>query len=216
MSFAEKQYKFPHVDTFPHQEVAWKRRWILRYAKKGGVGAELGVFRGHFSAVIANVLTPKRLYLVDPWSKLGERYNWGTGPYTNANQLTTAEAMADARHRLREFGDAITFVEDFEENFLHRLDEKLDFIYLDSSHYYDAVIGALPRAAAVLKDDGVIFGDDWYSNPEHFSGVCRAVNEFVKKTDFEIVAAGYDAQFCIRRIPIYSHLKATTQLDQKF
>ncbi|WP_208349203.1 class I SAM-dependent methyltransferase [Pseudaestuariivita rosea] len=208
---------FPHEDKFPHEEIAERRKWILRYAKKGGVGAEFGVFRGHFSAVIGRVLKPKKLYLVDPWEKLGERFNWGNGNYTNNNQLTTAQAKADALRRTQHL-DNIEIIEDFEENFLTSLTEKLDFVYLDSSHHYDDVVRTLPMIDKALAKGGVIFGDDWYSNPKHYSGVCRAVNEFVKKADYEIVAAGYDAQFCIRRAGDieYTHQFGTPALDEKF
>jgi len=208
--------KFPHTDKFPHTEVAEKRRWILRYAKKNGIGAEFGVFRGHFSVVIARFLTPKKLFLVDPWTKLGERFDWGTGNYTNNNMLTTQQAKADAIQRTKPFHHIVEITEEFEKDFCERYDGKLDFVYLDSGHHYDEVKQTLILVDKILSKDGVIFGDDWYSNPEHYSGVCRAVNEFTKTHDYEIVAAGYDAQFCVRRITSYSHKKSTQGLVDKF
>ena len=57
----------------------------------------------------------------------------------------------------------------------------------------------------VLADDGVILGDDWFDDPGHYSGVCRAVNEFCKSHNYEIAVAGQDAQFCLRHIPKYTH-----------
>jgi SAM-dependent methyltransferase len=196
---AQKQDPFPHVDEFPHEQIAEQRHWILRYAKKGGVGAEFGVFRGHFSTVICRYLQPEKLYLVDPWEKLGERFDWGIGPYTNDNKLTTQQAKEDMLRRTEGY-DMVEVVEDFEDNFIAGLTEKLDFVYLDSGHHYDEVMKTLRLIDSILVPGGVIIGDDWYSNPKHYSGVCRAVNEFAKEADYEIIAAGYDAQFCIRRV----------------
>lgn len=104
------EYKFPYIDVFPHEEIAERRRWILRYAKKGGVGVEFGVFRGHFSVVILREIQPKKLYLVDPWTKLGREYfDWGEKPekvdYTNFNKLKISEAKQDAEERIKSFGD---------------------------------------------------------------------------------------------------------------
>ncbi len=208
---------FPHEDKFPHEQIAEKRKWVLRYAKKGGVGAEFGVFRGHFSVVISRVLQPQKLYLVDPWEKLGERFNWGVGNYTNNNKLTTIEAKEDMLRRTKDCPN-IVVVEDFEDNFVAGLKEKLDFVYLDSGHHYEEVLTTLRRIDGILAEGGVIIGDDWYSNPKHYSGVCRAVNEFTKENGYEIVAAGYDAQFCIRRVKDirYTHEFGTPALEDKF
>jgi hypothetical protein len=77
----------PDEDTYPEAAIERgpRRRWILAYAKAGGVGAEFGVFRGHFAAEIADCLKPAKLYLVDPWTTSGERFDWGDVPETNFN-----------------------------------------------------------------------------------------------------------------------------------
>lgn len=207
---AEDSYTFPHEDAFPHEEIANRRAWIMRYAKRGGVGAEFGIFRGHFSEIIMREVEPRKLYVVDPWTKQGrEFFDWGEPPheidYTCFNKLTIAEAKRDATERLKPFGDAVEIVEEFEDNFLQSFKGKLDFVYLDSSHFYKDVLRTLALIDAVLADGGVILGDDWYDDPSHYSGVCRAVNEFAKSHNYEIALAGQDAQFYLRRIPIYTH-----------
>src|SRR5262249_5136029 len=66
-------------DSFPKEELdrLSKRAWILEYVGPNTTGAEIGVFRGHFSEIIFSKVKPQKLYLVDLWTKGGERFNWG-------------------------------------------------------------------------------------------------------------------------------------------
>ena len=181
-----------------------KRKWILAYARKKGVGAEIGVFRGHFSAVLCEVLQPKRLYLVDPWTKLGETFGWGAhSEYTGFGKLTTAYALNDTRSRVGGFSDIdIRIVEDFSDVFLPQLSEKLDWVYLDASHDYQSTLKELQMIDRVLKPHGVILGDDWEQirhKKDH--GVFRAIHDFIRSHRYEVVAAGPARQWCLRRTP---------------
>ena len=190
--------------------IAERRRWLLSFAEVGSVGAEFGVFRGHFSAVIASELKPRKLFLVDPWTKSGERFGWGPDPYTNFDSLTTAGALLDTRHRMsvHESTCEIVYVEDTLEEFAKNIEmysnTKLDFVYLDTSHTYSDTLRQLSILAEIVKDGGVILGDDWYPDINHqHHGVMRAVNEFLKMSNFQLVVAGQDNQFCIRLTPCY-------------
>jgi hypothetical protein len=198
----------PEEDTYPAEAIARgpRRRWILDHAKTGGVGAEFGVFRGHFAAEIADHLRPARLYLVDTWTTDGERFGWGDVPETNHDRLTTSQALADTRARMAPFRrrTEIEIVEDTTVAFCARLASRLDFAYLDTGHRYDSTLAELEAIAAVIADDGVIMGDDWITDPGHpHAGVLRAVNDFVRRRDFEVVAAGAEMQWCIRKTPRY-------------
>ena len=114
------------------------RRWnYLEMLPKRAIGAEIGVFRGEFTAHILRVTRPRELHLIDGWWKLfGERFpDWGT--YTDHGQLETRAAFAEALGRTR--GKPVTFhVEDdlallptFEDRFF-------DWVYLDTTHQYRA------------------------------------------------------------------------------
>ena len=208
----EKPAVPPEEDTFPAGEVERleQRRWVLAYAKRGGVGAEFGVFRGHFSAVIARDLTPHVLFLVDPWTRNGEKFDWGDIPYTNFDKLTTIQAKLDTQRRMKDFENVIGihYVEDTCENFCDRFSDfsttMIDFAYIDTSHSYDDTLVQLAKIDMVLSQDGVIMGDDWKPSPtDMHHGVFRAVNDFIRSNRYQIVAAGPAGQFCIRRTPIY-------------
>ena len=45
---------------------------ILTLIPKGGVGAELGVWQGDFSARILQIAEPSRLHLIDPFESRNE------------------------------------------------------------------------------------------------------------------------------------------------
>ena len=180
------------------------RRWILNYAAKNAVGTEIGVFRGHFSEVLAAVLHPRKLYLVDPWRRLGPDFGWGAqSPYTAFGKLTTEYAYRDTLRRVSRFKEIDTRVfEGFAEEFFSALEEKLDWVYLDASHEYPATLNELKLIDAVLKPTGVIMGDDWQPGRHHkHHGVFRAVHEFVRTHPYEIVAAGPAGQWCLRKSP---------------
>ena len=47
-----------------------QREQLPRFFPKGGVGAEIGVAHGDYSAVILADADPSELHLIDPWSHL--------------------------------------------------------------------------------------------------------------------------------------------------
>jgi hypothetical protein len=195
-------------DFFPASELSRldKRIWILSYARQQSVGAEFGVFRGHFSKRIAETLNPKKLYLVDPWTRVGEKFDWGNSdPYTNFNRLTTQQAKDDCIHRVKRFIESgmVEVIEMTDYEFIDILlerGEKLDFVYLDTSHSYNSTISELRKIDLILNEDGVIMGDDWVPNRNHVNhGVFRAIHDFIRSNEYEILAAGPAGQFCLRR-----------------
>ena len=53
----------------------------------------------------------------------------------------------------------------------------------------------------ILQEKGLIAGDDWTIDPGHPRyGLMRAVHVFLAEANFELVAAGPDGQFCLRRV----------------
>ncbi|MEP9363471.1 class I SAM-dependent methyltransferase [Nocardioides sp. CN2-186] len=143
----------------------------------GGVGAELGVHKGHLTPHLIDWLSPEKLYVVDPWYLLEPRWEWAAGDQSTVN------AVSRVVRRIRphlECGTAELVIAD-DRDFLAALDDNaLDWVYLDSSHMYDHTVQELELLVRKVKDGGVIAGDDWQSNPDHrHHGVCRAVREFV-------------------------------------
>ncbi|MBU1213244.1 MAG: class I SAM-dependent methyltransferase [Alphaproteobacteria bacterium] len=198
-------------DAFPTSELERnsQRKWVLGHLNKWGVGAELGVFRGHFSQLLARTALPKKLYLVDLWTKQGELFDLGEIPYTNYNKLTTRQAMEDAMRRMAPFKSVfdIEFREETSLEFLDGLAQTgttLDYAYIDTYHQYDQTLAELHAIDRVLAPHGVIFGDEWHpSKHAVFHGVYRAVQEFCRSMDYHIVACGPALQWCVKRRPKY-------------
>jgi hypothetical protein len=53
--------------------------------------------------------------------------------------------------------------------------ESFDIVYLDGDHSYDAVVRDIEQSIPLLRDGGILCGDDF--DPEHHEGVVRAVTE---------------------------------------
>lgn len=176
------------------------RRWILNHVPKGGVGAEIGVFRGHFSNLICQIAKPKKLYLIDPWTTIGATFGWGK-EYTNFDTLTTEAAREQSRASVEQHGDVeCVIIEDIYPRCASQIVEPLDFAYLDASHKYAPTLNELRHLDKQVKPGGLILGDDWAPDPANqHHGVFVAVQEFVAATDWEIIAAGPAAQWALRR-----------------
>lgn len=192
----ESKYPIPQVE----KERMRDRRWILQHAPKNGVGAEIGVFRGWFAEIICDALRPSRLYLIDPWTRLGETFGWGK-EYTAFDTLKTADARAEAELRTALYPQVETVtIEGSYPQCRDRIAEPLDFAYIDASHKYDRTLWELTSLDAQMKPEGVILGDDWRPDPRNqHHGVFQAVTEFVKTRPWELVAAGRGGQWAIRR-----------------
>jgi hypothetical protein len=194
----QTEAKYPMPANEMHRLAA--RRWILNLIPVGGVGAEVGVFRGHFSALICATVRPRKLYLIDPWTKIGPTFGWGK-EYTNFDTLTTEAARDEATARVAQFPETETvIIEDIYPTCARIITEPLDFAYLDAGHKYKQTLNELCHLKDQMAPNGVILGDDWTADPRNqHHGVFLAVQEFTRGSDWDIIAAGPAAQWAIKR-----------------
>ena len=155
---------------------ATRRGVLIELIPQDGVGAELGVHKGHLTPGLLSWVRPKLLYVVDPWYLLEPNWDWAAG------DKSTVNAVARVARRIRpalESGQAQLVIAD-DRDFLKGLEDgALDWAYLDSSHMYDHTVEELELLVKKVRSDGVIAGDDWQSDPTHrHHGVCKAVREF--------------------------------------
>jgi hypothetical protein len=197
-----------------------RREELLQYFPKGGVGAEIGVAEGTYSAVILENAKPSELHLIDPWSPLeaGSSLLQSQELFTDVERARAlkTEFSAPAAHPVGD--DKFTkVVERFKNDprvRLHRQysykavtsfpDEFFDFVYIDGNHHYEFALRDLEDFAVKLKPGGLLFGHDFFEDgfakKEHY-GVVDAVNVFIKRSGFYMVVLTWESfsTFCLAR-----------------
>lgn len=173
---------------------------ILHLIKPGTVGAEIGVWEGHSSKKFYNT-NPKMLYLVDPWSVNGheEAQKAGDPTFNYQTYITSYSHITGGKgedaymsHYDKVYNNVKKMFEGKEnvqvcrqkatDWFNEYTGEKLDWIYVDGDHSYTGVINDLENCLKVMKDDGIILGDDYkWDSIGDKGGVKKAVNEFVDR-----------------------------------
>ena len=175
------------------------RAFVLKLAPLGGVCAEIGCWKGDFSAQILSVMKPRELHLVDPWrfvSAFPRRWYGGA--------IATSQADMDGI-----FEDVrIRFVKTPQVK-IHRqasvaaarqfADETFDWIYIDGDHSRDSVLADLQVWHAKVKPGSFIVCDDYtWVDENNVPCVKAAIETFLQNT---AVAHTYELhnQFVIRR-----------------
>jgi hypothetical protein len=180
------------------------RHFLAEMLPKGGIGAEIGVFTGLFSAVLLDVAKPSRAYFVDPWWEAhGPTYpNWGN--YTDYGRLSTEVAYRTAVRRIDSHAhNARTEVlVDYSTTFFTKMpDRYFDWIYLDSTHSYEGTVKELELIKTKLKSGGILAGDDWHNDSTHrHYGITKAVLEAVSRGEYERVAHFPELQWTVHAV----------------
>lgn len=164
----------------------------------GGVGAELGVHHGEFSAELLELAEPVRLHLIDLWYLFGREWHWGEGE--ERSTIGALKGILDRFETELVSGRVVLHIGDDLELLPSFPDAYFDWVYVDSVHVYEHAQRELELLAAKVKPGGVIAGDDWVSNPDHpHHGVSLAAFEFTEGGGGELVyASDDDLQWAIR------------------
>lgn len=174
--------------------------------RPGSVGVEIGVWAGDTSAKFLKKAS--HLHLVDPWSvdpyKAGAEYG-GFQKFREryAQMVGSVEPKAfddyyeDTYQKVRRrfAGKPVT---------IHRMTSAaffdwwatgcsngVDWVYIDGLHSYEACMGDLRGAFKILKQGGVIYGDDYGHPKSHRLGpVGTAVDDFAKEIGRRVIRIG--------------------------
>lgn len=192
-----------HLPTAITRRLPRQRSVVFAELAKGGVGVEVGVWKGDFSASLLSRAEPRKLHLVDPWKF------FDTGDY-----VQSLYGGADARSQ----ADMDQICADVEARFagqiaskqveVHRMpsvefaaevdDESIDWVYIDGDHTHDAVLADLEAFYPKIKTGGIIAGDDYNTPGWWHDGVTTAVNEFVRTRTVTVLAV-HNEQFVLRK-----------------
>jgi hypothetical protein len=157
------------------------REHVLTLLPKGAVGAEIGVWKGDFSARILEIAKPRCLHLIDPFeTRAGPEYQgaWyaeGNGVDMDALRLGVAKRFAEDIAE----GQVVMHVARSEEILSGMAPSSLDFIYVDGDHTYPAVSRDLASVFRASKSGALICLDDYSLDSWWKDGVVRAANEFL-------------------------------------
>ena len=141
-------------------------------------GAEVGVFRGHYSEILCRAIPGLKLYCVDPWT-----------PYDayrdHRRHRSFSEAERLARETLAPYD--VTFIKAFSVTASKEVaDGSLDFVYIDGNHQYEFVKEDIEAWAPKVRKGGIVSGDDYYVFDSGNVGVIKAVDEYCADHGIEL------------------------------
>lgn len=166
-----------HVDTLASSPVTLAH--LSRYALPGffhGLGftrgAEIGVWKGGFSAALCAANPELELLCVDSWR-----------PYETYQDTKRGfdEAYEDARDRLAPYRCTLDRRLSLEA-VADVPDASLDFVYIDANHSKQAVLDDLAAWSAKVRRGGIVSGHDYrISEAKPFIEVVAAVDQFTRE-----------------------------------
>ena len=161
-----------------------KRAYIIKQLNKNSIVAEIGVWRGDFSYEIFKYVSPRRLVLVDPW--IYNKKIRGCAPQVKGIEPINQKFFDQAKFStFKKFNglDNVTILDTSSKNASKKYEDNFfDYIYIDGEHSYKAVYEDLIYWYPKLKQNGKIFGDDFYWREEDNSfSVKKAYDDFIFK-----------------------------------
>lgn len=171
----------------------------------GAVVAEVGVWRGYFSAQMLDLPNLGRLILIDSWRPRPEY----------SDPLDGADHETNYRETLKNIGGhlnnpncrvEVIRCDSREAHKFMAQQPRLSGCFLDADHSYEAVLADLRYWSNFMIPSGLLMGHDFCDqNPmavEYGWGVQKAVDQFCKESDWKLVAESVEEfpSFCLRRI----------------
>lgn len=167
-------------------------QFIDQVLPKNGIGAELGVFKGHLSPLLLQYTRATKLHLIDSWYFRTAFWKWAGGNQSTVDGLIkvlrTFKQEIEAARVLVHVGDDLQVLATFPDAYF-------DWVYIDTSHTYDHTLRELRLLAEKVKRHGVIGGDDWQPDSSHkHHGVYQAIQEFIAAEAYRVIYANRDNQ----------------------
>lgn len=164
---------------------------ILAYLSPGSVGAEVGVHLGDFSALMLELVRPRKLHLIDPWLFRREpQYDeaWYGGMAAGQGEMDLRHQSVCARFAGQIADGRVVVHRGESEDVLGKLpDGSLDWIYIDGDHLYHKVQADLSLSFRKVRAGGLVIGDDYGAEGWWENGVSKAVDEAIHGNPAELV-----------------------------
>jgi hypothetical protein len=175
------------------------RDFLLRMMPRDSVCAEIGVWQGHFSARILEIVRPRALHLIDPWRfQPAFPHTWYGG--LKAAEQDDMDRLYEGVVRALGADRRVTIHREFSERAAPDFpDAFFDWIYVDGNHHYESVKRDLELYEPKVRTGGFICGDDYLWGPEAGYPVRRAVDELSRRDGIRLVAVKRD-NFILRKV----------------
>jgi hypothetical protein len=162
-------------------ELPWKRRDLPRLTRKLGFrkGAEIGVWKGDFSAHFCRSNPRVHMLCIDPWTQYE---GWVDPKGVHPDSVRMLEgAHREAVTRLSGFYCTIIRARSTEAA-RDVSNRSLDFVYIDGNHGYDAVLQDLAVWSKKIRPGGFLSGHDYReSSAKPSIEVKAAVDAFTRQ-----------------------------------
>ncbi len=153
------------------------RSFLIERLPKNSYGAEIGVWKGEFAKSLVSSLKPKMLYLIDPWVFINEYPDrWYGG--SSAKQQEDMDLIYSNVDDMFSNNKNVKILKILSEEIPNYIKpDSLDWTYIDGNHSYEFVLKDLNMSFDIVKEGGLITGDDLAPN----NGVERAIKDFFKE-----------------------------------
>ena len=172
----QRRSMWPRPEMLPQRlldkcKLIESREAMLDLMPKGGVCAEIGIFRCKFSSLILEKTRPRVLHLIDIDSHAVQR---AQNKFMNEiNDQTLKVHLGNSPAILASMPN-----------------EYFDWLYIDGDHTYEGAKADLNASLPKMKYNGIVALNDYvFFAPMDFVkyGVVEAVNEFCIENDFEMI-----------------------------
>jgi hypothetical protein len=161
-------------------EVVENRNDLLDLFNKNLIIAEIGVFKGDFSKIIYEKMSPKELHLIDIFSGMtcsGDKDGNNIEHRDIGVEYKKIKEWAIDKNVIVHKGYSTDILNTFDDDYF-------DLIYIDGDHSYEGVKKDMNVSFKKIKNNGYMCGHDY--NKNSFPGVVNAVNEFCRLNNLQI------------------------------
>jgi hypothetical protein len=172
----------PARSAYDVPKLADREHALLQTIPPDAVIAEIGVETGTYSRVIREHASPRLFHLIDVWETVPDpwpSYEAQAKNFRDVCEMFSSEISRSA---------VVVHKGDDLEILLSFPDEYFDWVYIDTTHQYEQTLRELRAVAPKMKPSGLICGHDYTDSTvsrRYGWGVIRAVNEFVRRGDWE-------------------------------
>lgn len=147
---------------------------IKKYFDSNPITCEIGFFRGEYSKKINNILNPEKHYVIDIFDGICE-----SGDQNGYNIQSQDMTL------MQEYSKSLGYKTIKGTSFdLDKINDNINFIYIDASHSYEWVYKDLVNSYNKLNSGNFIGGHDY--SKDLFLGCFNAVNDFCNDFNQEI------------------------------